>query len=708
MKRFPMLRFAGRKKVLIAVCTAGVAALLAFSCSRAPSSAAQKKLIVLGIDGMDPLLLRQWMDEGKMPNFKSLATRGSFLPLQTSIPPQSPVAWSNLITGMNPGGHAIFDFIHRDPATMTPYFSTSQVKPPKHNLHLGSWMIPLSEGEVLLLRQGKAFWQYLDEQKIPLTVFRIPSNFPPVENKGKTLAGMGTPDLLGGYGTFSFHTDDPVFTPGPVNGGVIYPVQVAGDHIEGQIHGPANSLRKDHAEVLVPFAVDRDPVEAVARFSVQEHMFILREHEWSSWMPINFKLIPGLESITGICRFYLKQVRPQFELYITPLNIDPSNPALPISTPKNYAPELARDEGYFYTQGIAEDTKALTSGLLNDDEYLQQARTVFEEHHRLFQHELARYKAGLFFFYFSSLDLNQHMFWRAMDPKSASYDAELGAKHGKVLEDYYREMDGILGEALRVADENTTVLVVSDHGFAPFRRSFNLNTWLVENGYLVLRAGIAPHAGRDIFRDVDWSRTRAYGLGLNGLYVNLRGREKNGIVGSGAESDGLQREIAAKLLAVRDPVDQQQVITRVDRAAEAYAGPAVSQAPDLIVGYNRGFRVGWDSVLGGISAAVMEDNTQPWSGDHCMDYTKVPGVVLSNRKIQADAPFLTDIAPTILAEFGIAKPAEMHGHTIFEKSGAKPETRAMISDATKGAARVAASQSDPSQGNATRQQEKQP
>jgi predicted AlkP superfamily phosphohydrolase/phosphomutase len=605
-----------------------------------------------------------------MPNFAALAARGGFLPLQTSLPPQSPVAWANLITGMNPGSHGIFDFIHRDPATLTPYFSTSQVKPAKHNLRMGGWVIPLSEGEVLLLRHGKAFWQYLDERKIPLTVFRMPSNFPPVASRGKTFAGMGTPDLLGGYGTFSFHTDDPIFTPGPVNGGVIYPVRVAGDHIEAQLHGPVNSLRKENPELTIPFTVDRDPLEPVARFSIQGQQFIFREHEWSPWIPLTFKFIPGLESIRGICRFYLKQVRPQFELYVTPINIDPSNPALPISTPENYSRNLSRDLGYFYTQGIAEDTKALTSGLLSDDEYLEQAHIVFDEQRRLFQHDLAAFGTGLFFYYFSSLDLNGHMFWRTIDPKSPSYDPELAAKHGKVLEDYYREMDSILGEALRVADENTTVLVVSDHGFAPFRRSFNLNAWLVENGYVVLRPR-APAQGRDIFRDADWSRTRAYGLGLNGLYVNLRGREKNGVVNPGAETEALQKEIKERLLAVRDPIDQQPVITRVDRAAEAYSGPDVSQAPDLIVGYNRGYRVGWDSVLGGISTNMMDDNTQPWSGDHCIDFTKVPGVVLSNRKIRAEHPALTDIAPTILAEFGIARPDTMKGNSIFEAAGQK-------------------------------------
>lgn len=647
-------------------------AALLLSCSRpsVPAVAFQRKMIVLGIDGMDPLLLRQFMDAGKMPHFAALASQGSFLPLQTSIPPQSPVAWASIITGLNPGRHGVFDFIHRDPATLNPYFSASQVQPPRHNLHLGSWIIPISQGKVELLRQGKAFWQFLDDRHIPLTVIRIPSNFPPAPTHGRTLSGMGTPDLLGGYGTFSFYTDDPLFTPGPVSGGVIFPVRISGDRISAELHGPANSLRRDSPEILVPFIVDRDPSEPVARITIQNTRFILRTGEWSPWVRIEFSFLPGLKSITGICRFYLKQTHPQFELYVSPINLDPAAPALPISTPEDYSSQIARELGLFYTQGIAEDTKALSSGLLNDDEYLQQARTVFEEQRRLYEYELSRFRSGLFFYYFSSLDQNGHMFWRADDPQSPAFDPDLAARHGALLENYYRDLDALLGEAMKAADADTTILVLSDHGFAPFRRSFNLNTWLVENGYLVLKGGATPGPGRDIFRDADWAKTRAYGLGLNGLYINLRGREKYGIVRVGRESEDLLQEIAAKLQMVHDPESRGgkdlQVITRVDRAEQVYEGPEVGKAPDLIVGYNRGYRVGWDSVLGGLPARTLEDNTEPWSGDHCMDFTKVPGVLLSNRKILAGHPSLTDIAPTILAQFGIARPAEMKGRSVFQ------------------------------------------
>jgi len=625
---------------------------------------AKQKVIVMAIDGMDPQLLQEYMDAGRMPNFHTMATQGSFLRLETSIPPQTPVAFASIITGMNPGGHGIFDFIHRNPKTMTPFFSTSEVEPSEHNFRLGNWVIPLSGGKVKLLRQGKAFWQYLSARGIPVTVVRIPSNFPPSSTTGKTLAGMGTPDLLGGYGTFSYFTDDPIFLPGPVSGGVVYPVTEQGDRIEGEIHGPPNTLRKGSPAITIPFRVDRDPYEAVAAFSVQDQKFVLREQEWSSWVHLKFSFMPGLESVSGICRFYLKQVRPQFELYVTPLNIDPADPALPLSTPEDYSRKLARDLGPFYTQGIPEDTNSLTSGILSDAEYLEQARQVFDDQKRIFEHELARFRTGFALYYFSSIDTNGHMFWRALDDKYPGYDPEVAAKYGHVLENYYIQMDGILGEIMKRADANTTVLVLSDHGFAPFRRAFNLNTWLLQNGYLVLKPGSAL-TDRTIFRDADWSKTRAYGLGLNGLYLNLRGREENGIVNPGAEGDSLLREISAKLVTVRDPKNQLPAITRVDLAKNVYSGSAMALAPDMIVGYNRGYRVGWNSVLGGVDSTVLDDNREPWSGDHCMDHTLVPGVLLSNRKIADRDPALIDIAPTILDKFGVAPSTAMRGRDIF-------------------------------------------
>jgi predicted AlkP superfamily phosphohydrolase/phosphomutase len=645
-------------------------AVCMMSCQRARGDwDGHHKLIILGIDGMDPQLLTRFMHEGKMPNFAALAQTGSFTPLTTSIPPQSPVAWSNLITGMNAGGHGIFDFIHRDPKTMELYFSTSRVEPPKHSVTIGSWVIPLGSGTADQLRQGKAFWQVLDDHGIPNSVFRIPANFPPAPAKGETFSGMGTPDLRGTYGTFTFYTDDPTATPGALEGGQIVPVQVDNSQVKAQLIGPNNSFRKGSPASTIPFTVSVDPLESVARISLPDQDVVLREGEWSGWVKVEFDLMPVIGSVKGMCRFYLKQAHPRFQLYVSPINIDPADPALPLSTPSSYSRQLYEEAGDFYTQGIAEDTKALSAGVLDDKEFLEESKAVLADHRRIFDAEFPKFHDGLFFFYFSSLDLNSHMFWRLMDPKSAEYDAAEAAKYGSTIEDFYIQIDQVLGEVLPKLDDQTTLLVLSDHGFGPYNRSFNLNTWLLQNGYITLKSD-TPSGSNEPFANVDWSRTRAYGLGLNGLYLNLKGRERDGIVPPGPGADALLREIRAKLLAVRDPRNNQQAITRADLASEVYQGPYADKGPDLLVGYTRGYRAGWETVLGQFPADIFEDNTNPWSGDHCIDYTQVPGVLLSNHKIAAMAPALTDIAPTIFAEFGIAKPRGLTGHSVFESSQA--------------------------------------
>jgi predicted AlkP superfamily phosphohydrolase/phosphomutase len=289
---------------------------------------------------------------------------------------------------------------------------------------------------------------------------------------------------------------------------------------------------------------------------------------------------------------------------------------------------------------------------------------VLAEHRAIFDNEFPKFHSGVFFFYFSSLDLNSHMFWRLIDAKHPEYDANLAAKYGSALPEFYQQIDQVLGEVMQRLDDNTTLLVLSDHGFAPYNRSFNLNTWLQNNGYVTLKEG-APENLNEAFASVDWSRTRAYGLGLNGLYLNLRGRERAGIVEPGAQADALLKEIKDKLLAIRDPQNNVPAITRADLASEVYQGPYARNGPDLLVGYNRGYRAGWQTILGNFPAEIFENNTNPWSGDHCMDYTLVPGVLLSNRPIELNNPALTDIAPTIFAQFGIPQPDGMMGRSVL-------------------------------------------
>lgn len=638
-------------------------AVMSIGCSARRST--DRAVILLGIDGMDPNLLHQYIQKDHMPNFQSLMRYGSFRELRTSIPPQSPVAWSNVITGMNPGGHGLFDFIHRDPRTMMPYFSMARVQAPAHTLTLADWVIPLSRGKAINLRHGAAFWEILDAHGVPATVLHMPANFPPVECRSRTLAGMGTPDMVGSYGTFSFYTSDPAEEEGDVSGGHIYTVQVQNNRVSATLFGPPDTFQKGVPPVPINFTAWLDPYKPVARVNLQDHELILQEGEWSDWVQLRFPLFPVLENASGICKIYLKQLSPNFKLYISPINIDPSQPALPLSTPSSYVRDLSKRAGLFYTQGIAEDTKALSAGVFTDREFLEQSQMVMNEQLKLFDRELARFHSGLFFAYFSSLDQNAHMFWRTFDKNSPSYGPELAAKYGGTLESFYEQMDHMLGKALAKHDNRTTLIVCSDHGFAPFNRSFNLNTWLLENEYVALK----PNRGEkpwNLFDDVDWRNTRAYGLGLQALYLNLMGRERYGVVPSGALAEALKTEIRDKLLAVRDSETGLAPISRVDEAEHVYTGPCAREAPDLIVGYNRRYRAGWGTILGDFSDNVLETNEEPWSGDHCIDHTLVPGVLLSNKAIVDKAPALTDIAPTILAEFGIAKPKDMVGQSVLQ------------------------------------------
>lgn len=651
---------AGRNGWIHGMAAALSAVLLASGCGRADRDAG-KRVVVLAFDGMDPRIVREMFAKGGLPNLKRLAEKGDFKELWSSIPPQSPVAWSNFITGKNPGGHALFDFIHRDPVTYLPYLSTSETIPPRKTLAVGGYVLPVSGGTVVLKREGKAFWEYLDENGIPATIFRIPSNFPPVPGLSRSISGMGTPDLMGTYGIYQFFTTDPGDIPKDPSGAEFTLVEPAGGVVRAAIAGPANTYRKDAPRLTVPFTAWIDPVNPVARIDLAGKKLILNQGEWSDWIVLGFRPLPLLPSVNGICRLYLKEAHPHFKLYVTPINIDPKAPALPIDTPRGYAREVADAAGYFYTQGMPENTKTLTNNTFTIDEFYRQFRMVLDENNRLFDYTWGQFRDGLLFYYYSSTDLGTHIFWHLRDPKHPVYDPEARRRLGDVIEETYAEMDVVVGKVMAKLNDRATLIVMSDHGFGPFYKAFSLNTWLARNGYLVLEGG----AGTGALKDVDWRKTRAYALGLNSLYINLRGRERDGIVEPGATRDALLREIAGKLAAERDPENGHTVVKRVYRTDEVYSGDYISKAPDLVVGYDWGYRTSWESALGDVTGEMLKVSTEKWSGDHCGATELVPGVLFANRKIALDAPHLYDLAPTILAEFGIPKPGDMIGKNIF-------------------------------------------
>jgi len=640
-----------------------VAGVLVSSCGRKPEMVqTDHRVMVLGFDGMDPKLLARFMKEANFPNIRKLLEVNGLRTLRTSNPPQSPVAWSNFITGKNPGGHAIFDFIHRHPEQYIPFLSTSKTVSPDKTFNLGRYEIPVSGGGVKLLRKGVAFWQLLDNERIPATIFRIPSNFPPVE-AGRSLAGMGTPDLLGGYGSFTFFTERKMNKP-DLTGGKIVNVSREDGHIQCTLEGPENSMIEGAPPLTVDFDVWVDPDNPSAVFEVGGKKFVLQEGQWSDWVRLEFYMIPHISKVSGVALFYLKKAQPYFQLYVSPINIDPMDPALPISYPPEYSRELAEKVGIYYTQGMPEDTKALDHGILDDLEYLEQNRVFHSKIEEMYKYELGRFNSGLLFFYFSNTDLGSHMLWSAMDKNHPQYSTRSDQVRDALLY-IYLEMDRMLGLAMDNLGPDDTLIVMSDHGFAPFYRSFHLNSWLKENGYLTLIDEFSQGES-EFFDNVDWGRTKAYSLGFNGLYVNQMGREGQGIVAPGPEKDRLMEQLREGLEAVVDPKTGKRAITNLYFARDIYSEKYVDSAPDMIVGYNAGYRGSWETAIGKIPRELFSDNEQKWTGDHCVDPIHVPGVVMSNRKIKADNPALYDLTVTVLDEFGVAKDPGMIGHNVFK------------------------------------------
>ena len=608
-------------------------------------------MIVIGIDGMDYALSRKLIDEGRLPNLARLEQMGGFQALETSVPPQSPVAWSNFITGLDSGGHGIYDFIHRNPETMDPYLSTSKPIEPSRTLKFGKWDIPLSGGGMELLRRGTPFWEVLEGHGIPTTIIRMPANFPPSGSAYRELSGMGTPDVLGTPGYYSFYTTMPERITANTEA-LIERVQVRDGIVEAELLGPPNPLLIESEDLKVPFTVYVDDEYLVAKIVVGQEEFILQQGEWSEWVPVEFEMIPYVQSINATARFFLKEIRPEFELYVSPINLDPVAPLMPISTPVGYATELAEATGRFYTQGMPEDTNALNEGVFNNADFMTQVAMVHTEIRNQFDYVLNEFRGGFLFYYFGNLDQVSHMMWRAMDPEHPAHDPIADAPYANAVIDRYVDVDDFIGETLGKLPENTTLVVMSDHGFTSWRRAMNLNTWLLENGYITL---INPRrvTGIPYFGNVDWESTEAYAVGLNGVYINLRGREANGSV-MPLDQDTLSAEIAEKLLSFIDPITGEQAVTKVYHRDEVFAaGGYLDIGPDLIVGFAKGVRGSNESALGEFSTETIFDNDHPWSGDHLMDHETVPGVLFSSRPLQRVVTSLQKLAGVLLAEFGI-------------------------------------------------------
>jgi predicted AlkP superfamily phosphohydrolase/phosphomutase len=559
---------------------------------------------------------------------------------------------------VNPARHNIFDFLNRNLKSYLPELSSSRVNKPRRTLKLGRWRLPLSRATVDLRRKSIPFWKILGDHEVDCTVLRVPITFPPEKFNGRLLSAMCTPDLRGTQGSFSFFSTRPEGSE--CVGGARFPLVRSGRVVSGSLEGPENPLTPGAGKLSVPFRLVFAAEPGAATLEVGKERCTLRAGEYTPWIPVAFRAGPGMTA-RGVCRFLLVSTEPEVSLYVTPINIDPENPALPISHPGYYSAYLAKLLGAFATVGMAEDTWALNEGAIGEQAFLDQAWLIHEERERMFFSALEKLRRGVVACVFDASDRIQHMFYRYLEGRAEGPLAD-------TIERMYQRMDDLVGRAFEFADGETVFFVLSDHGFGSFRRGVNLNTWLHENGYLALRENAAS-AG-PYFKNVDWSRTKAYTLGLAGLYLNLKGREAQGIVAPGAEAEALKDELVARLGGLWDDECNQAAIQTVYATGKLYKGPYLEEAPDLIVGYSNGYRTSWDAAQGDTSARVIEDNNKAWSGDHSVDPLLVPGVLFCNRKVDAGDPGLEDMAPTALALFGIPKPPHMEGTPVFQFSGA--------------------------------------
>ncbi len=622
-----------------------------------------RRLLVVGLDGQDPRLTDRFLAEGKLPNFAKLAASGCYRRLATTFPSVSPVAWSSFSTGVHPAKHNIFDFLDRDRRTYLPVLSSTKIGRIDRFLKLGSLRIPLEKPSITLLRKAKPFWTILGEHDVWSTVLRVPITFPPDKFYGAQLSAMSVPDFLGTQGTFllfTTHASNEKFK----EGGIRIPLSANGkpDRFETKIEGPENLMREGSPPLTIPMTIELDRSKGRARVDLDGTPVDLEAHRLSEWVTLTFKVAPGVKA-TGICRMMITEMGEHFSLYVTPINLDPENPAMPISHPSFYATYLAKKIGPYSTLGLAEDTWALNEGVADDGTFLKLTHDIDDERRAMFFAALDRLRTGALVTVFDATDRIQHMFWRYIEPGHPAARGREHAPHKDAIEELYKRNDELVGTVVAKMKKGDVLFVISDHGFTSFRRGVNLNAWLLANGYLALKDGADGKS--EWLRDVDWSKTRAYALGLTGMFLNVEGREAMGTV-KPAAAPALKEEIMGKLKALREEEKGAVGVNEAFDTAKLYRGPYLQNAPDLLIGYNHGYRTSWDCASGVVAGPVFEDNVKAWSGDHCVDPREVPGVMFCSHDVTVEDPALMDLAPTALKLFGIEPPAHMDGKPLFD------------------------------------------
>lgn len=602
------------------------------------------RTVVLGFDGMDPNLVQRWMQSGRLPNFKRLAEQGTFQPLPTTNPAQSPVAWSSFATGENPGAHGLFDFLRRNADTYSPEYAIASVEDPGRKLEMLGLSIPLSDARVVNRRVGQPFWMAAEEAGLHASVLRVPVTFPP-DNITRMLSGMGVPDLLGTQGTFT------IYSTKDLSGENARSVKVTpmANRVETQLEGPLHPLYKDPDPLTVPLTIESAGPGQI-RVELDGTELTLSEGNWSDWVPLRYS-VAWVIGVRGMVRLHLVQAFPELILYVSPIQLDPRDPVQAISSPPSYSKELAKRIGLYHTIGMPEETWSLNEGLISDSAYLDMVKTILAEREAMFFDTLDQNDSDLVVAVFVQTDRVSHMFYRGLDDEHPLHESASEEARG-AIEWIYGEADRILGKTMTQLAPSDRLIVLSDHGFSSFRRSVHLNRWLVDKGFMTSKPGQAE--SESLFSNVNWTRTQAYAIGLNGIFLNLKGRERLGIVRA-QQVDQLKREIAEQLVDFVDPDTGAPVVLNVYDAEDVYTGSEIKDAPDLVIGYAEGYRASWQTALGGVPMPLVEDNVRNWSGDHCIEPDLVPGILFTSFQLDAPVMSIQDLPEIVGQSFAESK-----------------------------------------------------
>ncbi|MFH2021243.1 MAG: alkaline phosphatase family protein [archaeon] len=597
------------------------------------------KVLIIGIDAMDPKMSATLMKQGILPNFKKLSELGTFGELASTYPPETPVSWTTIATGKNPGKHGIFDFIDRDTNDYMPRLSiTKQIG----NLFGKKYISSI---------KTIPFWDITSSGGIPTSVLRWPVTFPPGNIKGNMLSGLGTPDIKGFLSGSTFYTTDKDARPPEKSSNKLKIVENIDGSIITYVEGPAMQKQNQLENLKSKMLIEYDGNNTVT-IVVDDIRYDIKENEWSSW--IRFGFDSGMFSkVHGIGKAYLKSVDP-FMMYLTAINIDPSDPLVKISYPTAYSKELTDSVGLFATLGMPEETDGFEEGYIDTDAYMDYIQSLEIEKESIFWKEFEKFNSSdkaVFAFVFDASDRLQHVI--------QTKDKEL-SDHAEIVS-YYIQKDKLLGKILDKIDNSTLLLVVSDHGFSHFDQEVGLNNWLVENGFMTTNKNLKQIGESPLFREVDWSKTKAYSLGFTSIFVNEKGRESKGIV---EDKKQVVNDIVSDLMKLKDHSGK-SVFNGVYKKEDIYQGEYAKDAPDIVVGYNPGFRTAWQSAIGGFAPAVITDNDKKWRGDHLIDPKFVPGVLFSNAKLKENASG-EDVAPTILAAIGIEPLSDMDGNSLLK------------------------------------------